>query len=141
MTIAERFDRTLINTISMTLLLGGISLLGWGLLIFLAQCAGWLKFGAWQSVPAYALWLNPSDQFNQLVPVALWDTSWGPLNLVPSFADGASLAEVSQSAGGSMAGLVKLAAAALDAPLSLLCLLMGLGCIGGASTASASHLP
>jgi hypothetical protein len=141
MTLVERFDRTLISTLALALLLSGVALIGWGLLLAFSQCLGWLKFGAWQSVPLYALWLSPTEQFNQLVPLALWDASWGPLMLVPSLADGASLTEVSQSSGGAMAGLVKLLAVALDAPLSLLCSLIGLSCVGGASMASASHLP
>lgn len=141
MTVAERFDRTLINAISTAMLLGGIALIGWGILLFAGQCLGWLRFGAWQPVPLFTLWLSPGEQFNQLVPMDLWEANWSPLSLAPSLAEGASLAQVSQALGGKLAGLVKNFGWLLSCPLSISLALTGAGSLFGGAVMADSHLP
>lgn len=141
MTLVERFDRTLISTLALALLLSGVALIGWALLLAASQCLGWLKFGAWQSVPFYALWLSPGEQFNQIVPIALWDATWSPIDIVPSMWAGSSLQELSRGVGGSMAGVVIIAEWVLSSPLSLVSVVSGIGCIGASAVANESHLP
>lgn len=141
MTLVERFDRTLLSTLSLVLLLSGVALIGWSLLLVAAQCAGWLKFGAWQSVPFYALWLSPIEQLNQTVPMALWGATWSPIDIVPSMWVGSSLQELSRGVGGSMAGVVIIAEWILSSPLSLVSVVSGVGCIGASAVANESHLP
>lgn len=141
MTVAERFDRTLINVISMALLLSGVVLIGWGLLVFGGQCLGWLRFGAWQSIPLFSLWLSAEEQINQLVPMDLLGANWSPLSLVPSLAQGASLEQVSQALGGKMAGLVKIFAWLLSCSLSSWLALTGAGCLFGGAVMADSHIP
>lgn len=140
MALAERFDRTLINTLSMALLLSGIALAGWGLLILVAQCAGWLKFGDWQSVPLYALWLSPAEQFNQLVPLSLFDSSWGPLDLAPSFGNYSSINHLSSTIAGAMVGVEQICDRLLSTPLSLALVLVGFLGFACSCVMSRSHL-
>lgn len=141
MNIAERFDQALIGTIYASLMLAGSALFCAGFVLIAAQCVAWLRFGEWQSIPVFALWLSPIEQLNQLVPMNLWAATWSPLALVPSLSDQASLADFSRSIGGSMEGVIKGISWILSAPLSVSLWAFGLLLISTAKLAEDARLP
>ena len=120
-----RFDNYMRRAAAMALYIAGAVMLFWAALIFGTQCLAWLKFGMWQSVPAFAVMLSSSAQSFALVPLGLLDASFSPLAMVPSMGSFETPDEVSSAIGGNLLGITKIASELISWPFSLWIALFG----------------
>jgi hypothetical protein len=129
----ERFDQMFVGAIKSALALTAMAFFLWALAIVCLQCLSWLKFGVWQPVPAYAVFLSPPAQAFQLVPLGLFEARISPLMAVPSALDFDSLDSMAAAFGGSMIGVAKIIAMLLGLPLSASLVAVAAACTWGAS--------
>jgi hypothetical protein len=83
----------------------------WALAILAVQCITWLKFGIWQPVPAYALFLSPEAKVSSL---RLTESGISALDLVPPLASYNSPNSVVADLCGRMVGMSKIVGWLLD---------------------------
>lgn len=109
----------------------GLVLLLWAFLMPAVQCLHWLKTGIWQPVPFLTIFLSPEAQvFNLLMtPPGI-----SPLDLAPSLAAFESLDALVFELSGTMLGVAKLLAWALDVALAVW--LLAAGCASMAASAA-----
>ena len=130
-TVFWKFDSALLNVISWACLSAGIYCFGWAALIVLGQGLGWLKFGEWQPVPFYALFLSEEGQ----AMISAYSRAQ-PLSLVPSWGSTGSLEQQAAALAGSAVGLRKIVTWLLDLPLVVPLVVAGFLLLAGCGLAA-----
>jgi hypothetical protein len=112
--------------VAAVLRIAGVAFLLWGAALLFVQCLYWLKVGAWQPVPAFAVFLSAEAQtFNLRVTSGAVAT---PLDLAPSVANFDSLDGVTVAMTGSLVGLGKIVGWLLNTPFSIWLFVAAMGC-------------
>lgn len=96
-------------TFAMTLVCAGIALLLYVALLLCAQAWVWLRFGVWQPLPMFSLFLSDADQKSAIASMAIDPNANLPLALVPSIGDYAGAESLARRFTGKAEGAYKIA--------------------------------
>lgn len=140
MKVRLHFDYWLMTGISGVFTLVYLGCLLWAGLLVLMQVFGWLRFGEWQHVALYSLFLTSDSQSF----IRQFEGDAQPLNAVPALGFGESLDALAWKLAGRMVGVAKVMTWLLDTALILWVLagaFVSLALATGAKSESTALLP
>jgi len=103
--VLDRIKAQILGGIAWLLLALMLAMLIWAGALVFVQCTTWLKTGAWQQVPAVAVFMSPEAQTLNL---RVTEGRITPLDLAPSWASFGSAEVVTERIAGRMVGFARI---------------------------------